>query len=95
MNINKAAAKLLSPTGAETAVCGADFTTRTGVGSGSYLIQSFTSPWASSKIAVLVAGYTADDTTNAATALRTQKPDVAATKKYTGSTATTLTPVTA
>jgi len=91
--INKAAAKLL--TGDETAVCGADFTTRTGVGSGSYLIQSFTSPWASSKIAVLVAGYTADDTTNAATALRTQKPDVAATKKYTGSTATTLTPVTA
>ncbi|MEK6824230.1 MAG: hypothetical protein AABY02_00070 [Nanoarchaeota archaeon] len=91
--INKAAAKLL--TGSDTAVCGADFTTRTGVGSGSYLIQSFTSPWASSKIAVLVAGYTADDTTNAATALRTQKPDVAVNKKYTGSTATTLTPVTA
>jgi hypothetical protein len=91
--INKVAARLLS--GADSAICGADFTTRTGVGTGSYLIQSFASPWASSKVAVLVAGYTAEDTTNAATALRTQKPDTAAGKKYTGSTATTLTPITA
>jgi hypothetical protein len=91
--INKVAARLL--TGSDTAVCGADFTTRTGVGTGSYLIQSFESPWASSQVAVLVAGYTADDTTNAATALRTQKPDVAEGKKYTGSTATSFTPVTA
>lgn len=91
--INKVASRLL--TGADSAVCGADFTTRTGVGTGSYLIQSFQSPWSSSKVAVLVAGYTAEDTTNAATALRTQKPDTMAGKKYTGSTATTLTPVTA
>jgi hypothetical protein len=91
--INKVAARLL--TGSDAAICGADFTTRTGVGTGSYLIQSFESPWSSSKVAVLVAGYTADDTTNAATALRTQRPDVAEGKKYTGSTATTLTPVTA
>jgi hypothetical protein len=91
--INKVASRLLS--GADSAICGADFTARTGVGTGSYLIQSFASPWSSSKVAVLVAGYTAEDTTNAATALRTQKPDTMAGKKYTGSTATTLTPVTA
>jgi len=70
--------------------CGADWTAATkgandsGVGSGQFLIQSFGSSTLTSKIAVLVAGYEAADTVNAATYLTTQKPDVTAGKKWIG-----------
>ena len=52
--INTVAAKLL---GSETALCGADFTTKTGAGSGQYVIQTFESPYATTKIATLLTGY--------------------------------------
>ena len=85
--INTVAAKLL---GSETALCGADFTTKTGAGSGQYVIQTFESPYATTKIATLVAGYEAQDTTNAAKYLTTQKTvDTTKGKKYVGTTATT------
>ena len=68
--INTAAASLL---GSDTPVCGSDFSDLTNVGAGQYLIQVFANPWAaadSGKIAMLVAGYNAADTTNAAAAAK-------------------------
>ncbi len=88
--INTAASKLL---GSSSPLCGADFSAKTGVNAGSYVIQSFASPWSSSKIALLVAGYNAEDTTNAANALKSNTIDTMTGKKYTGSTATSVTPV--
>ena len=79
--INSAAAKVLG--GAD---CGAAFTTKTGVGSGQYLIQSVGDAYATGKIALVVAGYEAADTVNAATYLRTQTVDTTAGKKYKGTT---------
>jgi len=57
--VNTVAAELL---GSDAPLCGSDFTDETGAGAGEYLIQSFASPWATGKIATLVAGYEADDT---------------------------------
>ena len=84
--INSVAASLL---GVPTGTCGADFTAATKVGAGEYLIQSF--PRTGDKVATLVAGYNAGDTTNAATALTTQTVDTTAGKKYTGTTSTSIT----
>jgi len=96
--INTVAAKLL---GSNAPLCGADFTAATqrvagkAVTAGSWLVQSFESPWNSNKIALLVAGYEAQDTTNAANALKSSTAtDTMVGKKYTGTTGTTLTPVT-
>lgn len=88
--INTVAAQLL---GSSAPLCGADFTSKTQVGTGSFLIQSFASPWNSNKIALLVAGYEAPDTINAANALKSNTVDTTVGKKYTGTTATSLTPL--
>ena len=87
--VNSVAADLL---GSATPLCGADWETKTGVGAGSFLIQTF-SRSGGTKVATLVAGYNAGDTTNAAKALTTQVVDTTADKKYTGTTSTTITPV--
>jgi hypothetical protein len=84
--INSAAANLLGG-----AYCGSGFTDKTGVGSGQFLIQSFGDAYTSGKIALLVAGYEAADTVNAATYLRTQAVDTTAAKKYQGTSATSAT----
>ena len=55
--INTVAANMLGG-----AYCGDEFTTSTGVGAGQYLIKTIASPYASDKIAMLVAGYNAADT---------------------------------
>jgi hypothetical protein len=83
--INSVAANLLG------AACGADFTSKTGVGSGQFLIQSFGDAYSTGKIALVVAGFEAADTVNAATYLRTQTVDTTAGKKYKGSSATSAT----
>ena len=88
--INTVAASLL---GSSSPLCGADFTAETQVGSGSFLISSYASPYNANKIALLVAGYDAADTINAANALKSNTVDTTANKKYTGTTATSLTPV--
>lgn len=88
--INTVAAQLL---GSSSPLCGADFTANTQVGSGSFLIQSFESPWNANKVALLVAGYEAQDTINAANALKSNTVDTSEGKKYTGTTATSLTPI--
>ncbi|VVB82068.1 Uncharacterised protein [uncultured archaeon] len=86
--INSVAAGLLGAT------CGSDFTTKTGIGSGQFLIQSIASTYSTGKIALVVAGYEAADTVNAATYLRTQTVDTTAGKKYQGTSATAATLVT-
>jgi hypothetical protein len=68
--------------------CGAAFTSATGVGTGQFLIQSVESPYDSSKVATLVAGYEAADTVAAATYLTTQDVDTSEGKKYVGTGAT-------
>ncbi len=86
--INSAAATLLGG-----GYCGASFTEQTGVESGQYLIQSFDNPDAAGKVALLIAGYEAADTTNAIKYLTTEMPDTTVGKKYKGSTATSATEV--
>ena len=86
--VNTVAATLL---GSSTPLCGSDWTTATGSTSGSFLIQTFTSPYSPSAIATLVAGYDAPDTTNAAQALQTQSIATTVGNKYTGNVATSVT----
>lgn len=62
--VNTVAAKLL---GSETPICAADFTTKTGVGKDQFLVQVFDNPYASGKVAMLVAGWEAADTKSAVT----------------------------
>ena len=69
--INTVAAKIL---GSETAKCGADFTTLAGVGANQALIKVVTSPYSVTKVAMLIAGYEAADTTKAAKYVTTEKP---------------------
>ncbi|MEK6825842.1 MAG: hypothetical protein AABY00_03585 [Nanoarchaeota archaeon] len=78
--INTVAAKLL---GSDKPLCGSDFQTKTGAGAGSYVLQTFASPYTTGKVATLVAGYNAADTTNGVKFLTTQaNVDVSAGKKY-------------
>ena len=65
--VNSVAAKVL---GVSYPTCGADFTSATGVGASQYLIKAVQSPYNADKTAVLVAGYEAADTKNAATKLK-------------------------
>ena len=66
--INKVAAMIL--TGKTDAVCGDAFTSLTGVGANKQLIQVASSPYNTAKIAMLVAGYDAADTTLAVTKVK-------------------------
>ena len=92
--INSAAQKLVDSS-ATAPICGSMFTQKMQVSAGQYLIKTFASPWSSGKVATLVAGYNAEDTTNAASALTTQTVDTTAGTGYTGTTATSIEPITA
>lgn len=81
--INSVAAELLGGR-----ACGVEFTNRTGVGEGQFLIQSFARE---GKVALLVAGYEAADTDNAAKYLVNKGVDTAVGKKYKGTSATEAT----
>ena len=81
--VNSVAASLL---GSSSPLCGGDWMAQTDVGAGQFLIQTFDR--AGGKVATLVAGYNAADTTNAATYLTTQTVDTSVGKKYIGTTAT-------
>lgn len=85
--INSVAAELLGE-----AACGEEFEALTGVAAGGYLIQSFDR---SGKVALLVAGYNAADTTKAATYLTNNAVNTTAGTKLTGTSATEATVVTA
>jgi hypothetical protein len=79
--INSMAATLL---GVSYPTYGEAFTAETDVGAGEYLIQSFEN--GEDNVAVLVAGYNAEDTVKGATYLVNQNPDVAVNTKWIGST---------
>lgn len=83
--VNTVAASLL---GSSSPLCGAAWEAETGVGAGSFLIETFDR--GNGKVATLVAGYNAGDTTNAAKALTTQTVDTSVGKKYTGSSSTSI-----
>ena len=83
--INSVAASLLGGVNA----CSADFTTKTSVAANQFLIQTFSRT--GGKVATLVAGYNAADTTNAAKFLTTQTVDTTVGKKYVGTSATQAT----
>ncbi|MFH1500647.1 MAG: hypothetical protein ABIE22_01750 [archaeon] len=83
--INSAAAKFL---GSDSAVCGEAFTTQTDVAAGQFLIEAAASPYNADKVAMLVAGYEAADTQNAAKYLTTQTVTTDVGTKYKGTSAT-------
>ncbi|MDP3026482.1 MAG: hypothetical protein Q8N63_02150, partial [Nanoarchaeota archaeon] len=63
--INTVAAKLL---GSDVPLCTAEFTAKTGVGAGQYIIKTYANPYTaadSGKVAMLVAGYEAAETVSA------------------------------
>ena len=80
--INQAAAMIL--TGKTDALCGAAFADTTGAGAGKYLVQVAASPYNAQKVAMLVAGYDAADTTNAVAKVKEGKEstDVGSKKVY-------------
>ncbi|HLD36965.1 MAG TPA: hypothetical protein VJA86_00030 [Candidatus Nanoarchaeia archaeon] len=90
--INTVAAKIL---GSDNAICGADFTAKTGVGADQALLKVVKNPYLTNdttKVAMLVAGYEAADTTKAAKYLTTSKPstEVGETKLSTSGTVATV-----
>jgi hypothetical protein len=72
--VNTVAAQVL---GVASGTCGSAFTAATGVGANQALIKVVTSPLSASKIAMLVAGYEAEDTVKAATYVTSEKPSTA------------------
>jgi len=84
--INSVAAALVGGS-----LCTTSWTTETGVGTGEFLIQSFSSPYTTGKIALLVAGYSMADTVKATTYLGNLDVDTTVGKKYIGTTATQAT----
>ena len=81
--VNSVAADLL---GSAEPLCGSDWETRTNVGSGQFMIETF--PKSESKVATLVAGYNAADTVNAAKYLTTQTVSTMPGDKYIGTSST-------
>jgi hypothetical protein len=79
--VNTVAAELLGG-----ALCGANFEEASGAGAGQFVIETFSR--AGGKVATLVAGYNAADTSNAARYLTTQTVDTTVGKKYVGTSAT-------
>ena len=67
--VNTVAAELLGGS-----LCAADFTAATGVGADQFLVKVFESPYSASKVAMLVAGYEADDTKKAVTYVTQESP---------------------
>ncbi|NCN86198.1 hypothetical protein GW932_00020 [archaeon] len=82
--INSAAATAL---GLPTRTCGEAFTMATGVGAGEFLIKGVEDAFMSGKLALVVAGYDAADTANAATYLTKKTVDTS--KEYKGTSETT------
>ncbi len=81
--INSAAAQAL---GVPSGTCGAAFTSATGAGTGQYIIQTVDSPFTDGRVALVVAGYSAEDTKAASTKLTTSPSSIDTTvgNKYLG-----------
>jgi hypothetical protein len=67
--VNTVARKLVDAS-ATSPICGADFTAKTNVGAGQYMLKAMESPYNKGKIAMLVAGYEAANTATAAAKLK-------------------------
>jgi hypothetical protein len=67
--VNTVARRIVDST-ATAPVCGADFTSKTNVGPGQYLLKAVASPYNSGKTAMLVAGYEAAQTVSAVAKLK-------------------------
>jgi hypothetical protein len=65
--VNTVAAKMLA---SDSPLCGAAFTAKTNVGATQYILKTMKSPYNDNKIAMLVAGYEAQDTANAVAKLK-------------------------
>jgi hypothetical protein len=85
--INSAAATVLGG-----AYCGSAFTDATNVGPGQYLIKGVDGAYTAGKLALVVAGYNAEDTVAATTYLTTQTVDTS--KSYIGTSSTSAEVVT-
>jgi len=74
-------ARMIVDSAATAPICGADFTAKTNVDAGKYLIKAVASPYNSAKRAVLVAGFEAAQTTDAVARLKqgTDSTDVGTT----------------
>jgi hypothetical protein len=68
------------------AKCGAAWTTATGIGTGQFLIKGYATSTLTSGVALLVAGYDAEDTVKATTYLTNKVVDTS--KTYQGTTTT-------
>jgi len=84
--INSVAATLVGGS-----LCTTSWTTATEIGTGQFLIKSYANPYATGKVALLVAGYGREDTVNAATYLRNIGVDTTVGKTYIGTTSTSAT----
>jgi hypothetical protein len=67
--VNTVARKIVDPD-ATSPICGADWTAKTNVGPGQYLLKSVASPYNDDKVAMLVAGYEAANTVSAVAKLK-------------------------
>ncbi len=67
--VNTVARKLVDAS-ANSPICGADFTAKTNVGAGQYMLKAMESPYNVGKVAMLVAGYEAANTATAAAKLK-------------------------
>jgi len=76
--INTEAAKILGGK-----ACGQDFTLKTGIIAGKALVKSIVSPYNVNKVAVVVAGYNAADTTKATNNLISSNMDLSVGQEYT------------
>jgi hypothetical protein len=83
--INSAAAALVGGT-----KCGAAWTEATGIGAGQFLIKGYADSTITSELALLVAGYEADDTVKATTYLTNKVVDTSTAYKGTTSTETAV-----
>jgi len=71
--INNIARQLLGET---EPLCGDEFTAKTGVGTGQYMIEVFQSPYNTEKVAILVAGFEKEDTTRGVADLLSGAADI-------------------
>jgi hypothetical protein len=67
--VNTVARRIIDPD-ATSPICGADWTAKTNVGPGQYLLKTVTSPYNDDKVAMLVAGYEAANTVSAVAKLK-------------------------
>ena len=85
--VNSVARHLIDAS-ATAPICGADFTAKTGIGEGNFLIKAYQDAYTTGAIALLVAGYEAADTEKAVSYLKDRKPEISSSTELKLETAT-------